>query len=73
VKNPKVQVEKQNTLNTCVPTSLKEFSDVVKEISDAMQDGKISKEEAVNIRKEWEELKIVLESFVLGCEYGYNE
>jgi hypothetical protein len=73
VKNPNIQVEAQNTLSTCVPTSLKEFSDVIKEISEAMQDGKVSKEEAVKIRKEWEELKVVLESFVLACEFGYNE
>ena len=31
----------------------------------------MTSKEAVKIRKEWEELKSLLESFVLAAEFGY--
>jgi hypothetical protein len=73
IKNPKIQVDQHQLIEDCVPRSLKEFSDVIKEISEALKDGKVSKDEAGDIRKEWEELKVILESFVLACEFGYHE
>jgi hypothetical protein len=73
IKNPQIQVDQHQLIEDCVPRSLKEFSDVIKEISEALKDGKVNKDEAVNIRKEWEELKVILESFVLACEFGYHE
>lgn len=68
VKNPDVEGLPIISNNECIPRSLKEFSDVIKEIGDALQDGKITNEEIESIRKEWDELKILLESFILSYE-----
>ena len=71
IKNPQVQVQDDKKVYDCVPQVLKEFSDVIREIGTAMADGVVSAEEAVKIRKEWEELKALLESFVLASEFGF--
>ncbi len=70
VKNPDISVDPKVILDDYVPNSLKEFSDVIKEISIAMKDNQVTRDEAEKIRKEWEELKILLETFVLACEFG---
>lgn len=71
VKNPNIVAESDYMKPPYVPEALKEFSDVILEIGNAMEDDSITPEEAVKIRKEWDELKIVLERFVLACEFGY--
>ena len=71
VRNPNVVAKHDSMTPPYVPAALKEFSDVIREISNAMVDEKITPEEAAKIRKEWDELKIVLERFVLACEFGY--
>ncbi len=71
VKNPPVVVKEDKKVYDCVPQVLKEFSDVIREIGTAMADDQVSAKEAVKIRKEWEELKRLLESFVLAAEFGY--
>ncbi len=68
VKNPDISHPKLQDPNECISTSLKEFGDIVREINLAAKDQKISKEETASIRKEWEELKVVMESFVLSHE-----
>ncbi len=53
---------------------LKEFSDVLDEVSRALRDGQgINLEEAGRIRREWEQLKTRAEGFVRGCERGHFE
>ncbi|MDD5644476.1 MAG: hypothetical protein PHO00_03390 [bacterium] len=50
---------------------IKEFSDLLRTVSDSMKDdSNIDEKEARRIRKEWEELKCVTESFVNACEKG---
>ena len=50
---------------------LKEFSDLLDAVSESIEnDGEISAEEADRIRREWEELKTLTESFVVACESG---
>ena len=50
---------------------IKEFSDLLKEISKSIEDDNlIDKEESEKIRREWEDLKSLTESFVAGCEKG---
>ena len=72
VKNPDIIVAEHDSMTPpYVPEALKEFSDVIREISNAMVDEKVTADEAASIRKEWDELKIVLERFVLACEFGY--
>ena len=50
---------------------LKEFSELLTTVSESVSDdGKVDDVEADRIRKEWEDLKSVGESFVSGCEQG---
>ncbi|MCK9554275.1 hypothetical protein M0R36_00430 [bacterium] len=50
---------------------IKEFSDLLKIVSDSMRnDSNIDEKETRRIRKEWEDLKCVTESFVTACEKG---
>jgi hypothetical protein len=47
------------------------FSELLEQVSKSIQDdGREDKAEAIRIRKEWEELKRVTESFVNACESG---
>jgi hypothetical protein len=50
---------------------LREFTDMLDMVATSMaNDNGIDKEEAREIRAEWEDLKRVAEQFVLGCEMG---
>ena len=50
---------------------LKEFSDVLRSVTNGMRDdGRIDRDEAGQLRNEWEELKSVAESFIVACERG---
>ena len=49
---------------------LKEFSEMLGAITESKLDGIISGSEAKSIRKEWEDMKSVTESFVKACENG---
>ena len=50
---------------------IKEFSDLLSEVSKAVEDGSgIDRDEAEKIRREWEQLKRKAECFVVGCENG---
>ena len=51
---------------------VQEFSDLLQVVSNSNKDhSRICKEESKKIRKEWEELKGVGESFVHACEKGF--
>jgi len=69
VKNPDIEGNQQQASEQCVPDSMQEFTDVIREISKSLKDGKVSQEEAKVIRKEWEDLKTILETAVLSWEY----
>jgi len=73
IENPDVRAHKERLANSYIPNTIKEFGDVITEIGIALEDGRITRKEAERIRKEWEELKILLETFVLACEFGYLE
>jgi len=49
---------------------VKEFSDMLEEVSRSADDGAIVEAEAARIRKHWEVLKRVAESFVVCAESG---
>ncbi|HYF49406.1 MAG TPA: helix-turn-helix domain-containing protein [Planctomycetota bacterium] len=72
VENPKINPEKLDPAvikNTQL--MIKEFSDMLGEISSAMgDDANIDEQEAKRIRREWEDLKRRAEMFVSGCERG---
>ena len=72
-KNPEIQEAKNvdAALVRSTQVMIKEFSDLLEEISASMSDdGTIDKKESEKIRREWEGLKRQAESFVVGCEKG---
>jgi len=73
VRNPEVSVTRGKRAGDYVSTTVKEFGDVLKEIGESLGDGRVTKEEAARIRKEWEGLKRLLEAFVLSCECGFHD
>lgn len=72
VANPSEQLGLTNepALNA-TQSLLREFSDILAEVSSSLaDDNSITLDEAAKIRKEWEELKSLAESFVRACEAG---
>ena len=50
---------------------VRDFSDMLEAVSESYKDdGSIDDEEAKRIRREWETLKSVCETFVVACERG---
>ena len=70
IKNDDIKVEAGN-YNNCMSDALREFGGMISEIGKALEDGVVTSDEAVAIRKEWEDVKRVMESFVLAGELGY--
>jgi len=72
VENPEpVRGEIDTRVVTNTQQVISEFSDMLAEVSGALEDGEgIDAGEAARIRKEWEELKSLCESFVTACEEG---
>ncbi len=71
VKNPHDQVNVDSGVMNNIHHLIKEFSETLDAISRSYSDDKrISREEAKDIRKEWEDLKRIGEGFVLACESG---
>jgi len=73
VKNPASKSSRKNVGNvlTIMQGIIREFSETLDAISKSYNnDRKIGLREAVEIRKEWEELKSLAEAFVKECEGG---
>ncbi|GMU24649.1 MAG: hypothetical protein AMXMBFR13_47230 [Phycisphaerae bacterium] len=72
VPNPEVNVCKMTAdLLMGAQQLVKEFSDMLEEVSRAISnDGAVQPDEAHRIRRDWETLKRVAESFVVCCESG---
>jgi hypothetical protein len=72
VENPVVdKVETEMRVLTMTQRILEEFSEMLDRVSKSMaHENGIDRDEARSIRAEWEDLKRVAESFVLGCERG---
>ena len=71
LKNPDIAAKKEEIKRTYIPEALQDFGNVIKEIGEAMEDGKVTAEEAEGIRQQWDKLKVLLETFVLACEFGF--
>jgi hypothetical protein len=50
---------------------IQEFADMLAVIARAASDNRISDGESRTVRQSWEELKTVMESFVVACEEGH--
>lgn len=71
VINPLSEGECNEPALSATQSMLREFSDILAEVSKSLaDDNSISPQEATKIRKEWEELKALTESFVVACEAG---
>jgi len=68
VKNPGSVVGKMDVLKE-TQRILQEFSDVLAAVSRGWEDARLTASEAEKIRKEWDELKSVAETFVIACEH----
>ena len=64
-----------NTHPPLLQAILREFSELLEAVSSSSADnGEIDTKEAASIRKEWEDLKSLTETFVSACESGnYQE
>ncbi len=68
IPNKEISAEEIEAVSTAyVSKSVKEFGDVITVIGEAIQDGEITANEALKIKKEWEDLKRLLEGFVHVC------
>ncbi len=70
IKNPHTHYNHPEYLIPATNEIIQEFADLLAVIAKAVADDQITKEEAVDIRGRWEELKSVTEGFVQCCEEG---
>jgi len=70
IRNPKTTHAHPDYLIPATNEIVQEFADLLAVIATAAGDNHISADEAKIIRKRWEELKTVTETFVVCCEQG---
>lgn len=70
IRNPKTTNAHPDYLIPATNEILQEFADLLAVIASAASDNHISVSESKNIRRRWEELKTVTETFVACCEKG---
>lgn len=70
IKNPKITHAHPDYLIPATNQIVQEFADLLSVVSGSASDNAISSEESRNIRKRWEQLKSVTETFVACCENG---
>ena len=73
IKNPKITHSHPDYLIPATNQIVQDFADLLSVVSNAANDNSISAEEAKSIRKRWEQLKSVTETFVACCENGNFE
>ena len=70
ILNPKTNKPDQSHLIPATNDIVQEFADLLAVIATAAADNQITEKESEQIRRRWEELKAVTESFVTCCEEG---
>ncbi|MCW5558914.1 MAG: hypothetical protein KIT22_13930 [Verrucomicrobiae bacterium] len=70
IKNPRTNTSHPEFLIPATNEIVQEFADLLSVIAAAAGDSRIDNTEARTIRKRWEELKTVTETFVSCCENG---
>ena len=70
IRNPKTTNAHPDFLIPATNEIVQEFADLLAVIAVAAGDNHITADEAKTIRKRWEELKTVTETFVVCCEQG---
>ena len=69
IRNPHITPNTQQLIPV-TNDIVQEFADMLATIATSSADNVITKDEAKNIRRRWEELKTVTEGFVNACERG---
>ena len=69
ITNPKVKPDNHQLIPS-TNSIVQEFADMLGVIAIAASDNQITKDEAKDIRRRWEDLKSVTEGFVRHCEQG---
>ncbi len=69
IANPQIKPHSQSLI-PLTNEIVQEFADMLAVIATASADSKVTKEEARQIRRRWEELKTVTEGFVRAAEQG---
>ncbi|MEM9444443.1 MAG: phage regulatory CII family protein [Verrucomicrobiota bacterium] len=67
LKDPKA-IELDTNLSSATNQVVQNFADMLMVVAKAAEDGKITTQEAEDLRKDWERLKSCTEGFVLKCE-----
>jgi len=70
IRNPKNHHTHPEHLSPATNGVVQEFADLLAVVASAASDNRIDPEEAVKIRRRWEELKRSTETFVACCEAG---
>ncbi len=70
IKNPRTQSDRPDHLIPATNRIVQEFADLLAVVATAASDSNISAAEAKAIRKRWQDLKTVTETFVVCCEEG---
>ena len=73
IKNPRITHSHPDYLIPATNQIVQDFADLLSVVSNAANDNCITGDEAKNIRKQWEQLKSVTETFVVCCENGNFE
>ncbi|HXE53456.1 MAG TPA: phage regulatory CII family protein [Tepidisphaeraceae bacterium] len=76
VANPVPELRKSldETIFSETRAMVRDFSELLDEITESIEDdSRIDVGEADQIRQKWEDLKAVLEKFVISCEKGYYQ
>ena len=69
---PELRRAPDETIFTETRAMVGDFSELLDEITGSLEDdSQIDAEEADNIRQRWEDLKAIVERFVIGCEKGH--
>jgi len=70
VRNPKNPDERQREVGPATNAIIQQFADLLTSITTAASDFRITEDEAVRIRRNWDDLKTFTEGFVRACEQG---
>ncbi len=70
IKNPKTHHAHPDFLIPATNQIVQEFADLLSVVANAAGDNQVDAEEARKIRRRWEQLKTVTETFVHCCEKG---
>ena len=69
-ENPQIRIGTPSALLPKASKAMDKCSKLLGVISQVIEDGKVTHEESVRLRAEWEKTKSIMESFVMSCEGG---